>query len=322
MHKRDEAGIERDCMSAAPQIILHHFDASPFSEKIRIVFGLKNIAWTSVRISRIMPRPDLTPMTGGYRRTPVMQIGADIYCDTQCIIRELERRFPEPTLFPDGNEGLAWATAMWTDRTFFQSTVNLVFGSLADKVPADFIADREKLRGAKFDVAAMTAAIPQMRDQLRAHLTWIETQLGDGRTWLGGDNAGLFDVNAYMNVWYVRQNMANADAMFAGFGHTLAWEARMRAVGHGRRSEMSTSDALGIARIATPQTAILPDPADPNGRKPGDRVEVVPDDYGKVKVSGEIVALSSQHIAIRRHDPLAGEVVMHFPRAGFLVLPA
>ena len=30
-----------------------------------------------------MPRPDLMPMTGGYRRTPVMQIGADIYCDTQ-----------------------------------------------------------------------------------------------------------------------------------------------------------------------------------------------------------------------------------------------
>ena len=61
---------------------------------------------------------------------------------------------------------------------------------------------------------------------------------------------------------------------------------------------------------------------DRNGRKPGDRVEVMPDDYGKVKVFGEIVALSSQHIAIRRHDPRAGEVIVHFPRAGFLVLPA
>src|SRR5476649_1349392 len=115
-------------MTAAFPIILHHFEQSPFSEKVRIVFGLKNIAWTSVRISRIMPRPDLMPLTGGYRRTPVMQIGADIYCDTQCIIRELERRFPEPTLFPKGyegstNEGLAWATAMWTDRSFFQNTV-------------------------------------------------------------------------------------------------------------------------------------------------------------------------------------------------------
>ncbi len=122
-------------MTNAFPVILHHFDQSPFSEKIRVVFGLKNIAWTSVRISRIMPRPDLMPMTGGYRRTPVLQIGADIYCDTQVILRELERRFPEPTLFPRGYEGVASATAMWTDRTFFQSTVNLVFGSLADKVP-------------------------------------------------------------------------------------------------------------------------------------------------------------------------------------------
>jgi hypothetical protein len=83
---------------------------------------------------------------------------------------------------------------------------------------------------------------------------------------------------------------------------------------------MSTAAALDIAAGATPQTVVLPDPNDPNGRKPGDRVEVMPDDYGKVKVSGEIVALSSEHIAIRRQDPRAGEVVVHFPRAGFVVL--
>jgi glutathione S-transferase len=310
-------------MTTAFPIILHHFDESPFSEKVRLVFGLKNIAWASVRISRIMPRPDLMPMTGGYRRTPVMQIGADIYCDTQVILRELERRFPEPTLFPSGYEGVASATAMWTDRAFFQSTVNLVFGSLADKVPPDFIADREKLRGAKFDVAAMAAAIPQMRDQFRAHVQWIETQLGDGRNWMCGDQPGLCDINAYMNIWYLRQGLpGEADRLLAEFARTRAWEIRIRAVGHGQRSEMSTTAALDIAAGATPRTAVLPDACDPNGRKPGDRAEVMPDDYGRIKVSGEIVALSSHHIAIRRHDPRAGEVVVHFPRAGFLVLPA
>ena len=211
---------------------------------------------------------------------------------------------------------------MWTDRSFFQSTVNLVFGSLADRVPQDFIADREKLRGAKFDVAAMSSAIPQMRDQFRAHAAWIEAQLADGRSWMGGDKAGLCDVNAYMNIWYVRGNLPNADAMLAEFGNARAWEARVRAVGHGRSREISTADALAIAAAAVPQTAVVSDPHDPNGRKPGDRIEVMPDDYGKVKVSGEIVALSSQYIAIRRRDPQAGDVIVHFPRAGFLVLPA
>jgi glutathione S-transferase len=286
------------------------------------VFGLKNIEWTSVLISRIMPRPDLMPMTGGYRRTPVLQIGADIYCDTQCILRELERRFPDPTLFPRGYQGLASASAMWADRSFFQNTVNLVFGSLADKVPQDFIADREQLRGAKFDVPAMNAAIPQMRDQFRAHVAWIEAQLGDDRPWMCGDAPSLCDVNAYMNLWYVRAHLPNTDKMLAEFALTKAWDARLRAVGHGRRSEISTADALAIAAAATPQTTEQPDPHDPNRRKPGDRVEIVPDDYGKIRVGGEIVALSSQHIAIRRLDPVAGETVVHFPRAGFLVLPA
>jgi glutathione S-transferase len=303
-------------------IILHHFEQSPFSEKIRLIFGLKNLAWTSVRISRIMPRPDLMPLTGGYRRTPVLQIGADIYCDTQCIMRELERRFPEPGLLPRGYEGLAWASAMWTDRSFFQNTVNLVFGSLADQVPADFIADREQLRGAKFDVAAMKAAIPLMRDQYRAHLAWIDTQLCDEREWIAGDTPSLCDVNAYMNLWYVRTNLDQSDGMLAEFDHARAWAGRLRAIGHSQRSEMGSAEALDIATRATPQTEELCDPTDPNGRKPGDRVEVMPDDYGRIRVSGEIVALSAQHIAIRRNDPRAGEVVVHFPRAGFLVFPA
>jgi glutathione S-transferase len=305
-------------MSASP-IILHHFEASPFSEKIRLIFGLKKIPWTSVVISRIMPRPDLMPMTGGYRRTPVLQIGADIHCDTQCIMRELERRFPEPSLLASGTEGLAWASAMWTDRSFFQNTVNLIFGSLADKVPADFIADREKLRGAKFDVPAMTAAVPQMRDQLRAHLGWIDTQLADERTWLAGETPSLVDVNAYMNLWYVRTHLDNAEDLLAEFDHARAWAGRLRAIGHGTRTEMSPAEALELAARSMPETAELHDPNDPNGRKVGDKVEVMPDDYGKVRVAGEIVALSPQHIAIRRHDRRAGEVVVHFPRAGFLI---
>src|SRR6201987_5246721 len=279
-------------------IILHHFDESPFSEKIRLIFGIKKIAWTSVLITRIMPRPDLMPMTGGYRRTPVMQIGADIYCDTQCIMRELERRFPTPSLLPKGFDGLAWGSAMWTDRPFFQNTVNLVFGSLADKVPADFIADREKLRGAKFDVAAMTAAIPQMRDQYRAHVAWIDTQLGDGRTYLAGEAPSLIDVDAYMNLWYVRAHLDNADEMLSEFDHTRAWAGRLRAIGHGQRTEMTTAEALDVATKATPETEELHDPNDPSGRKVGDKVEVVPDDYGKVRVPGEMAELRPRKAAI------------------------
>lgn len=306
-------------------IILHHFDQSPFSEKIRVVLGYKQLAWQSVRISRIMPRPDLMPLTGGYRRTPVMQIGADIFCDTQVIVRELEARFPTPTLFPEGNMGVPWGLGLWTDRSFFQNTVNLIFGTLGDRVPQDFIEDRGRLRGAKFDIESMRTTLAQMRDQFRAHTAWIEAQLSDGRQWLLGA-FGLADVNAYMNVWYTRSNLSEADQMLAGVGqvlarcpHMLGWEKRMRAIGHGSQTELSAEEALEIAARAEPLTSILADPGDPNGRQPGDQVSVMPDDYGKVEVSGSIVALSAQHIAIRRRDDRVGEVVVHFPRAGYVI---
>jgi glutathione S-transferase len=309
-------------------VILHHFDRSPFSEKIRVIFGFKELSWRSVRIPPIMPKPDLMPLTGGYRRTPVMQIGADVFCDTQIIIREIERRFPSPTLFPSGAAGVAWALGSWTDRPFFQNTVNLVFGTLGPKVPQAFIEDRSQLRGGKFDLDRMRAAIPQMRDQMRAHLGWIEAQLGDGRKSLLGDFS-LADVSAYMNVWYMRSNLsaevdqeiAGLDRIFAGLKQVPAWETRMRAVGHGRREEMSADEALAIAAKASPEAFGENDPDDPNGRKVGDRVRVVPDDYGRVEVEGEIVSLSAQHVAIRRVDERVGEIVVHFPRAGFLVLP-
>ena len=98
------------------ELILHHYDMSPFSEKVRLIFGLKGLAWRSVIVPMTLPKPDLMPLTGGFRRTPVLQVGADIYCDTDLIAAELERRFPEPSIFPDRSAGLAAILAMWADR--------------------------------------------------------------------------------------------------------------------------------------------------------------------------------------------------------------
>src|SRR5438270_16915 len=88
-------------------IILHHYDTSPYSEKVRLGFGLKGLAWASAELPQIMPKPNLTALTGGYRKTPVLQIGADIYCDSQLIMRELERRYPTPSFYPAAGVGLA-----------------------------------------------------------------------------------------------------------------------------------------------------------------------------------------------------------------------
>src|SRR5271170_1073377 len=141
----------------AHEIVLHNFATSPFSEKVRLVFGIKGLAWRSVEIPSLLPKPDVVPLTGGYRKTPVMQIGADIFCDSQIIVRELERRFPEPSVFPHGR-GLPYALGFWADRLFFMASVPIIFGELGDSVPEDFKKDRAAMSGGTFSVDAMKAA--------------------------------------------------------------------------------------------------------------------------------------------------------------------
>jgi len=302
-------------------IILHHYPASPFAEKIRIGLGIKGLAWKSVTIPMVMPKPDLLPLTGGYRKTPVMQIGADIYCDTQIILRELERRHPTPSFYPDGTAGLADAFAFWAEKFMFSPCIGVGFalGGADGRFDDAFKADRAKFSGRDFDVAKMKAALPKLLDQLRAHLAHLDTMLADGRKFLFGDKPGLADLAPYHCLWFIAQNAGPEAAPLDHLPRLRDWMQRVAAIGHGKPSDLDPKAALDIARNATPETRPATDPADPEGRKPGMTVSVVPDDTGRDPVVGELVASSAQDIVIRRDDPAVGAVMVHFPRAGFIV---
>ena len=162
------------------EIILHHYPASPVSEKVRVALGIKRLAWRSVEIPRVPPKPDVMPLTGGFRRTPIMQIGADIYCDSQCILRELQRRFPEPTFYPDGDAGLPWAISRWTD-VLFDVAVRLSMGANAAQMPEAFARDRVRLFfGPNGDLNKVQADVPHAVVQLRAQFGWIDRRLARG----------------------------------------------------------------------------------------------------------------------------------------------
>jgi glutathione S-transferase len=303
------------------ELILHHYDASPYSEKIRLVFGAKGLTWSSVDIPMMLPRPDVMALTGGYRKVPVLQIGADIYCDTQLIMRELERRFPTPALIARGNRGLATMVGLWTDRGFFQAAAGMMFATLGPHLPDAFIKDRESMTGATFNLAAIQAGAPLLRDQIRAHLAMIADQLEDGRPHLLGEPVSLADISAYMNIWFLRR-MPGIEKLFEPFPRVLTWEARVKAIGHGKKTDMTSERALEIAATTEPATAPRLDRDDPRGLKPGDQISVMPDDYGKVPVTGTLVASDAQSIALERVDERAGRLVVHFPRAGFIVSSA
>lgn len=305
-------------MAADSGIILHHYDTSPFSEKVRLVLGLKGLGWSSVVTPNMMPKPDLVPLTGGYRRAPVMQIGADVYCDSQAIIAEIERRAPEPRLA----SGAAWAVNLWADRLFFGVTVPVIFGELGDRVDPAFVADREKLSGRPFDTAAMKAAGGPMRQQWRAQAAWIDEALA-GQDFLDGEAPGLTDISAYMNVWFLAGAVPKTAAeLMTGLDRLTAWAGRIQSIGHGDRREITGAQALALARDAEPAEAPAHDANDPLGLAPGAAVLVSADDYGRDPVAGTLVAATPQRVVIARQADGPGRLNVHFPRAGYVVRPA
>jgi len=296
-------------------IILHHYETSPFSEKVRLALRLKNLGWASVDVPVIMPKPDLVPLTGGYRRTPVLQIGADIYCDTALILRELERRFQIPALNLPGHEG-----------KWFQTSVGVIFGALGDAVPEAFRKDREALMGRPFDVEAMARAAPMLRDQWRAQLMWIEERL-QGGTGAGSGNyiistkPGMVDVHAHMNVWFVAKRVPDfIEECFAGAPRTKAWFERLNDATSPDPEIIEASKALEIANQAGPQlVAASAEGREPQGLDVGELVSVAPDDYGQDWVTGTLVYADAQRVIIARSTDDLGTINMHFPRAGYLV---
>ncbi|GGB69727.1 glutathione S-transferase [Henriciella pelagia] len=311
---------------AGPQtIILHHYETSPFSEKIRLILRMKNLGWSSVEIPSIMPKPLLIPLTGGYRKTPVLQIGADIFCDSAMIIRALEERFPLPSIDLPGHEGLSNMIAAWTDGKWFQTSVGVIFGALGDKVPDAFKKDREKMSGRPFDTKAMAAAAPMLQDQWRAQLMWIEERLEGGQgagagQWIIGMKPGLVDAHVFMNPWFVEKNVPDfLEACFKSAPRTRDWYQRMKEIEGQEPEEITGEQALKIARDAAPRLKAAKTVGELQGFEPGERVAVAPDDYGRDWVEGEIVIATAERIILHRHDDQAETVNVHFPRTGFMV---
>jgi len=304
------------------EIILHHYPQSPVSEKVRIALGIKGLAWRSVHIPRLPPKPDLMPLTGGYRQTPVMQIGAEVFCDRQCILANLERRFPEPTLLPGGDAGLAWGIARWTDGALFKDCIAVVFADAGDSLPADFAADRGRLYfGLDYDMARLQAALPDTLAALRAQFGWMEQHLASGRSYMAGPRPGLSDALCYYLVWFLRGRYSRGPAFLAQFPQLCAWETRVREIGHGSPSELSATHALEIARAAQPETPAAVDPDDPLGLVAGQALRVVPEGPGAApEVAGRLRALDPWEVVLDREDPRVGTVAVHFPRVGYRIL--
>ena len=207
----------------------------------------------------------------------------------------------------------------------FSPAVGVAFalGKQSDVFNDAFKADRAKFSGRDFDVAKMKAALPKLLDQLRAHLAHLDTMLGDGRKFLFGDKPGLGDLAPYHCLWFIERNVG-ADApplkdlprlrdWMKRMARHRSWHAERTGCqgGAGNRTQSDAGNEAGdrCGRSRRPQA----------GRQGQRSYPTIP---AAIRCVGELVASSAQEIVIKRNDPLVGEVMVHFPRAGFIVSAA
>ena len=307
-------------------LILHHYPSSPFAEKIRLVLGYKNLAWKSVVIPQIMPKPDVQALTGGYRKTPILQIGADIYCDTSLICDVLEHLAPTPSLYPEPGKGLARTLAQWADSTLFWAAMayNLgpkgaadMFGNTPPEVAKAFSDDRRAMSG------SMTRLRPA--DAAAAYKSYLRrlSDMLDDQPFLLGAVPTVADFACYHPLWFTRTRTPSVAGILDLTPAVVDWMARMAAIGHGTMEKFNAADALAVAAASTPHT-LLTDSTfqDEHGIALGSLVTVAAESFGPEATEGELVAATRTHYTLRRIDERAGTVHVHFPRIGYVLKKA
>jgi len=307
--------------------VMHHYPVSPFAEKVRTMLGYKKLAWQSVLIPLMMPKPDLVALTGAYRRTPVLQTGADIWCDTALIVRVLERLAPKPSLFPYGDTFAMQAASFFADSVMFNISVPIGFQPgggmiklfLPDATP-EFLATFGKDRAAMRQGGTVRRGpLAECKAILQGLLAMIEVQLK--LPYLFGDEPCVADFSMYHVLWPIWK-VTDTRVLLAPFPKTAAFVERMAGIGNGKSTEITSAQALEIAKTSRPAPITKPQAIETGGIALGELATVMPVDYALDPVRGELLNCSVDEIAIRRTDPRAGTVVVHFPRFGFQLAKA
>lgn len=304
------------------ELILHHYWESNYAEKSRLTLGFKSLAWKSVIIPDVMPKPGLLPLTNGYSKTPVLQIGSDIYCDTRRIADEIEARFPSPTLFPHGGRGIADVLEFWADGALTLCGGRYLIGRSHERWRPEFHADRAALWGVPVDLERMARSAERYRQQLVVHLEWLTAMLADGRPYLLGMQAGITDISAYHILWFLSSGGEKATDVLVAFDAVRAWMARVGEIGHGKLTEISANEALDIAKNSKPTSAPNVDPNNPEKLRLGERVQVGAEVAGRDPTIGALHTLTRQHVAVSHSNERVGDVVVHLPRIGYVVTRA
>ena len=305
------------------ELILHNYSISPYSEKIRLILGYKKLSWKSVETPPILPKPDQLALAGGYRRAPVLQIGADIYCDSALICEVLENIQPAPSIYPsDSNKGLVRIVSQWANNIMVWAAMgynlgNTGFASLATVMPPEFVQAFVK------DRAAMGLALPTPCEGDNAaafqdYLLRMESML-QGGDFLLGSQPSMADFSAYHPLWFTCSFVPALASVLDATPTVRAWMNRVAALGRSEPVTMSSTAAIAVAAESTPVSVEGLPFVDRHGIALGSKVTIAAESFGTEPTEGVLVAATAGHYSLCRSDARAGTVHVHFPRVGFVL---
>ena len=302
-------------------IILHHYASSPFSEKVRLVLGYKQLAWKSVTIPAIMPKPDVVALTGGYRKTPFMQIGSDVYCDSALICDVLEHLQPTPTLYPESHKGMARVLAQWADTTLFWAAMAY---NLQPKGAMSMFDSPETAKAFGADRGAMSVGMNRLRpgDAAAAYKSYLRrlSNMLEGHAFLMGSSPCVADFAAYHALWFTRVCVPVMAPILDATPAVLHWMDRMAALGHGSKEKMTATEAIAVCAASAGATAQNDETfQDEHGIPLGSQVSIAAETFGPEATEGELVAATRTRYTLKRVDERAGTVHAHFPRIGYVL---
>ena len=301
--------------------IFHHYPQSPIAEKIRITFGIMGMEWQSVQIPRIPPKPLLMPLTGGYRRTPVLQLGADIFCDSQTIAWQLGLQNSNAPAYQLSNKSLELILGSFGEAILFSLSVRVVLTTSMGKAPEEFIKDRGSLYFEPgWTVEEMKNSLPSILLQLQAAFDLINHHLLENGPFINGDIPSYSDAVVQHCVWFLCGRWEGGIDFIKPFDAVFKQREAIASLGHGISHDISAEQALETATKNIPNAPMGINCKFTGGLRRGQRVKIRPN--GRTSdpdVIGALRYLDETVIIIDYEHEETGQVAIHFPVLGYQI---
>ncbi len=203
------------------ELLIYGMKGSPFVRKVQVLLAEKGVAFELSAVN-IFPAPDWFAEISPAKRIPVLRdrsVGtegtAGTIPDSSAICAYLERKHPEPALYP--KEAFAYGRALWLEEYADTELAGLVGMGMFRPLVV------QRLMGKEPDVARGRSTL---REKLPPLFDYLEREIG-ARPFLVGEAFSIADIS--VATQFVNLRLAGGDVDASRWPSLASYVARMHA---------------------------------------------------------------------------------------------